>query len=259
MRLVVLLFVLLCGCGVATKHPTVTTSPTPAPAREYALDMVSPEYSEDVATEATTVANTATVAKVSITAEKVAKQKKVKVIIAKKVADTVTDQLHTSTLGFVLPHTANIDETFSAKLLIQPEIEIAEMEKQFTGQGHVVTAKIVISNIATATLISEDFIITPTTPIEQAIAQTQATIWEWDLRAKSVGKHHIKLSVDAVITIDNKSTQYHLQTFEQDVTITITKQQQLTSWIKQYGQWLWTTLLLPLIMFVWKRFAKQNS
>jgi hypothetical protein len=250
-----LIFVLLCGCSACSIKESANDS-NMGGAPEVVMSMATPPAPAPapyIIEERQKAEVFAAVEEKLVAPSK--KHKKAKMRSVKKVADAVTSQLHMATLSFLVADTANIRDVITAQLLIQPTISEEELDKQFAGH---VTTKIVVSNIATATLTSDDFAIKAITPVEQAIAETQATVWNWDLHANSAGQKHVKLSVDAVITIDNKSTQYHLRTFEQDVTITITQKQQFMAWIKQYGQWFWSTLLLPLIAFLWKRYNKTK-
>jgi hypothetical protein len=171
--------------------------------------------------------------------------------------DSILDQLHESTIAFNVPESVNVAEKFRIQVILDPKKQVGEVNiKQ---KGIVVSSKIQVSKIITVKLIAPSFTVVTLSTEEQALAESAPTIWEWDLTPTKPGKQEVKITVDALVQVDDMSANRHITTFDQTVMIDITKQQVIVGWAKQYGQWLWSTILLPIFVFVWKRFIAKKA
>lgn len=171
--------------------------------------------------------------------------------------DKVTSQLYTSSIAFTAPEKANIKEDITIQLLIDPSKELKDLERSLTEAGKKTSAQIRISQIMVATLTAPDFEVQKVTPEEQAVARTDRTEWLWTLTPKSTGRNEIKLSITAVVNLDGKDYKYHIKTYEKIIVIEIKAQQQIAEWLAAYWQWMFTTLILPFGMWIYKRYNKE--
>lgn len=175
------------------------------------------------------------------------------------IEDPVISQLYKASLAFVVPSTANINDTLNAQLLIDPSKEVEELAKQLTNKGTTIKQEIRVSKKIIAKLTAADFDLKDVTPNEQALSSTEPTEWLWELRPKSVGNHEIKLTVVAVIKVDNESSEHHIKTFDKVIKVTITPPQVILGWLSKYWQWLISTLIIPMAIFVYKtKFKKKD-
>lgn len=171
--------------------------------------------------------------------------------------DNVTSQLYSASMAFSVPEKANIKEDITIQLMIDPSKELKELEKSLSEPGRKSSASVKVSQVVIATLTAPDFDVQNVTPEEQAIAQTQRTEWLWTLTPKSIGKNEVKLSITAVVKLDGKDYKYHIKTYEKTILIEIKPQQRLEEWIAKYWQWLFSTLILPLGLWLYKRQKKE--
>ena len=170
--------------------------------------------------------------------------------------DTVIDQLYTASMAFSAPEKANIKENITIQLFIDPSKEVKELENSLTQPGVRRGAEIKISKVIIASLSAPDFIIEKVTPEEQAVAQTAPTEWLWTLTPKSTGKNEVKLTITAIVKVDGKEYKYHIKTYEKTMVIVVEPQQVIYDWLAKYWQWLFSTLLLPLGLWLYKRNKK---
>lgn len=171
--------------------------------------------------------------------------------------DTVTSQLYSASMAFSVPETANIAEDITVQLLLDPSKELKELEDNLTVPGNKTSKKVQISKIVVAKLTAPDFVVDNVTPDEQAVAQTAPTEWLWKLTPKSKGKHSVDLTITAVVKIDGKETKHHIKTYEKQIIIEVLPQQLLGDLFNKYWQWLFSTLVLPLGLWLYKRHKKE--
>lgn len=170
----------------------------------------------------------------------------------------VTKQLFSASLAFVIPTTANIDDVIKAQLLINPIKVADELVKDLSKKGTVTQDSVRVSRIVKAAIVAPEFDVVAITEAEQALAETESTEWLWALTAKSAGAHDVTLSVTALITVDGRQTKHHLKTFEKVITIDVTPNQIVLSWLEHHWQWLISTLLIPFGVWLYrKKFQSQ--
>lgn len=171
--------------------------------------------------------------------------------------DEVAKQLFTASMAFTAPDNANIKETVKAQLLINPTADLDALEKQLSVKGNKSSQRIKVSKIIIANISAPNFEVDNVTPEEQAITQDDTTEWLWNLTPKSTGLHTVDLSVTAVVKVDNDSTTHHIRTFTKSVKIEITPKQVMSNWFDKYWQWSFTTLILPLVLWYYKKKKKD--
>jgi hypothetical protein len=178
-------------------------------------------------------------------------------VVRHTATDNILDQLHAATIAFNVPENVNVADKFRIQVIIDPAKQVGEVT--VSQKGTVISSKIQVSKIVTVKLIAPSFTVVNLSSEEQAVADTAPTIWEWDVTPTKPGKQEVKITVDALVKVDDISANRHITTFDQSVFIDITKQQVLFGWLKQYGQWLWSTILLPVFVFVWKRYIAKKA
>lgn len=178
-------------------------------------------------------------------------------LATKKPADTVSKQLFSANLAFAVRDRANIDDDIKAQLLINPGRELADLEKDLTVRGNKTSKKIQVSRVVRATLTAPDFQVTNITDEEQVLADTESTEWLWVLKPKTSGTHEINLSVTAVVKVDGRESKHHLKTFDKTIVVEITKQQVVENWFEENWKWVISTLIIPLLIFLFKERVKK--
>jgi len=168
--------------------------------------------------------------------------------------DVVLAQLSGAAMILEAPASANVQDVIHVRLIIDPSKSTAQL---VTMSNTAVVAKTIrISKIVEAKLVATGFDIVSMSSTRQAISQTELTTWQWDLSGASPGSHLIYLTINAVVTVDDTKVERTINTLDTSILIEITNSQQLTALIQQYWQWIWSTLLLPIIVWLWKRYKR---
>ena len=260
MRLLPCIFIitLLAGCS---QLPVIRQAPPPAViVPDIDIDEILRQSTNagvglSMATERASSSAVAEIASVPTLINKVAKQlniapKSVGATV-EQTADVISSQLKSATLTFEAPTTANVDDIVHAILRIDPSVIAASTTARSSTR-----AVIQVSKILSVTLLAPDFKVLALAPDRQALSETEITEWKWDLSGAPPGKHDIHLSINAIVMVDNDRAERSIKTFESTITVEITPQQWLLAVLKEHMQWIWSTLLLPAGMWLWKRFKK---
>lgn len=171
-----------------------------------------------------------------------------------KIADDIITQLEPANMVFsVDPKHGNIAEQISVSVLIDMTQSLEDL-KQAAGASEVVSAaQIRVSKVMIARVVAPNFTVVPITPEEQPISQSEVTRWDWQLIPTSTGRHEIHITINAEVSVDGATKVRNIETFHETVEIEVTIWQVVKGWISKYWQWSFSTLLLPLGIWLWKR------
>jgi len=153
-------------------------------------------------------------------------------------------------MTFDVPTLANVEDTLHIKLSIDPTVLVEQ--STITATKNQTKAVIKVSKVLSVDLLAPDFTVLALTPQRQALSETEITEWKWDLSKSKPGKHDIHLSINAIVNVDNDRAERSIKTFESVVTVEITPQQWIVAMIKEHIQWIWSTLILPVLLFGWR-------
>lgn len=168
--------------------------------------------------------------------------------------DEIEAQLTSAAMQFTVPKTVNINDPIHISLAIDPTTSARQL---VISAPSVIVADIKISKIVEAQLLASDFTVIAISPVRQAMSTVEPTIWEWRLTGAKPGSHDIHLSINAIVSIDHDRAEKTVKTFEETVKVEITTRQWLLELVKQYWQWVWSTLLLPAGVWLWKKWKAK--
>lgn len=175
-----------------------------------------------------------------------------------KRVDSLLEQLvHQAGLAFSAPRSANISDKIEAQLILSLNETSEQVAKRLSVEGEVVRADIKTSRVVVATLVAPEFEITKSGDQEQVLIDGKPAVWDWVLVPKSVGVHKIIVNVGAKVEVNGKEKTSHIDTFKHEMDIEITRMQLIQQFCKEYWQWLWSVLLAPLGLFLWKKWRRD--
>lgn len=169
----------------------------------------------------------------------------------------LSQRLMNAGMAFSVTNKANIDEKIQAQLLIDPNQNAEQLSTQLSVKGITIKQPIKITEVVKATITAPSFVVTEITDESQILADVGPTDWRWELKPTKAGTHEVKLTVSAIVNKENKDRPYTLKTFERTVTVEITKEQIVIDWFKENYKWVITSLLIPLIGFIFKEKIKK--
>lgn len=170
--------------------------------------------------------------------------------------DKVLSSLRIGDLAFSTPESMGLNETASVVLLLSLQDEADKLAAALE-DGHVETAEgIKISSEMEAVLVGEGFKITPVAPTKQVVSSFNTTRWVWKLTPKAKGTQELHLSLNARVQVEGKDSPYVVQTFTKRIQVEVTLVGTVKTFLVENWQWLWTTILLPLLLWYFKRRKK---
>lgn len=170
--------------------------------------------------------------------------------------DSILDQMFNVDISFVIPVEANIEDSVRAELIITPEAINATLNHTVDGMRQEAT--ILVTQVVRADLRTDDFDVTAITSTEQVLLKTESTQWLWKLRPLHPGDAEVVLTVTAIVKTDFGNSQRQMKAFEKTIDINITKRQIVMSFIEDNWQWLWSTLFVPVVLLLYRRFKKKD-
>lgn len=171
-----------------------------------------------------------------------------------KIADDIIAQLEPANMVFsVDPKRSNISDQIAVSVLVDLTQSLEDLKKSAGNSEIVSAAQIRVSKVMIARVVAPNFTVVPITPEEQPISQSETTRWDWQLIPTKTGRHEIHITINAEVTVDGATKVRNIETFRETVEIEITTWQVVKGWISKYWQWSFSTLLLPLGIWLWKR------
>jgi len=172
--------------------------------------------------------------------------------------DDIANQLRTANMSFSVPDKANINDSVRIELLINLQKELQNLEKDLTESGKIYSNQVLVSKILIANITAPAFEVKNITPERQILSSSQNTSWLWTLKPLTAGKHKIDIGITALIKLNGEESEHHIKTLKKTVDIEITTTQIAYQWLLKYWQWISTTILIPLIIWIYKN-RKQSK
>ncbi len=155
-----------------------------------------------------------------------------------------------SSIAYNAPTSMKLDGSATIQLLLNPVETPAQLGKQVTEGGQVVTATIDITPFMKAELLSVDpaaFAIQPMLddPI-QPIGTTTVTQWEWTVTARKAGPQKLTMVISRLVRAQGQDYWTIIETYKSDVNVEVT----MTQWLASLD-WKWivgivvTALVIP--------------
>ena len=123
----------------------------------------------------------------------------------------------------------------------------------------VVAATVEVSPRMQAKLEGFGFDVTNTSPEIQAVFQDTTTTWTWQIRPKQTGTLELFVSLNALVSVMEENTPYVVESYNKEVTVTVTVGQQIIYFSKNNWQWLWAVIVGPLLLLGWRNFNKTRQ
>lgn len=173
------------------------------------------------------------------------------------------EQLKSASMAFNVDNKFNVEETGKAKVIIDFSKKVEELKKDLerSGKAGSITggATVQVSKVVIANIVAPGLTVTPITPNEQVVLESEPTTWMWDLKADKPGTYSVRITLTASIIIDGRATNKFLRVHEETVTIEITPRQRVMEVVTKNWQWAFSSLLVPLGVWLWKRRKRRST
>ena len=163
-------------------------------------------------------------------------------------------ELEQSSIAFSTPTTMDEDATSDVLLWLDPKATLSSLEDELrasVGQGQRIEGATGVkwAPRTRATLSSPGFDITPQQTIEYALSAEKRTEWTWQIHPKDSGTQTLHLAIEAILESEGKDSYRSIKTFDRDIDVKVSP----STFVKDNWQWLIATLVLPFVIWTWKR------
>lgn len=179
----------------------------------------------------------------------------------KAAAETINlnalSDLQKVSMAFSIDNKFNVAEEGKMKVVIDPTKTVDSIKSDLRKENYTSSvggSEVNVSKIVVAKAIATGGLsVIPITPEEQVISTNTQTEWIWNLRASEPGIYEVKLTLTAIVSVDGQKTQKFLKVFEETITIEITLKQRIIDLVNKYWQWIFSTLIIPLAVWIWNQ------
>lgn len=133
----------------------------------------------------------------------------------------------------------------------------AELPEEDQGTAKTATGVRVAPRME-ATLTGAGFQVEALTPVEQAVSRVTQTKWSWAVIPTEPGKQYLHLALSARIEVEGKDVPFVVRTFERQIEVKVTIEQEVSAFIGAHWQWLWSTLLVPMAVWWWGQRGRKK-
>lgn len=143
----------------------------------------------------------------------------------------------TASFSYTVPRTIEWHDTATIELLINALLPPAELARQITEDGEIVTGTIEIVPLMKAELVPQDDGLSigaldsdPT----QIISASQTAKWTWFVKAEEAGAHQLTIVIYRLIKFDGRDQWIEVETYKATIDVEVT----LSSWLESLD-WKW--------------------
>jgi hypothetical protein len=172
--------------------------------------------------------------------------------------DRVLQKLEFGNIAFNVPQTMRLRDTAVIELLLSVATPTDELKRMIEAAGEKEGARIRVSERMEARLSGPNFAITAITPELQAVSRHDITQWKWEVKPSRDGHQYLHLTLSALLSVDAASTPRALRTFDKMIEVEVSWPQQVGSFFEQNWQWLWATVCVPIVGWLWKKKKGAN-
>lgn len=206
-----------------------------------------------------------------INVDKVIKEKRgnQNVKIEDKTTNEVSEHHEVGTMAYSIPDGMTVGKTYPVKLRISRDgnkIQLVEGDRNITIYDSTIKSKVIIESIRVESIMSaqligdsDKFQITSLSTELQNIEKHGYTEWEWKIKPLKGGQSYLKLIVKVRVKEDGQEFYKDITVFDKNVDVKSNIGFTLGNFIKQYWQWLITTIFIPLIVWWWKNRKSEKK
>ena len=180
-------------------------------------------------------------------------------------AEIVKQRINALGAGKILfnpPAEMKVDKRVRVVARIAPDMA-TDLTHDLQGPGSPIIETIKVSPFMKVSLQGDNFHIDSYSDEEQPLVETsdrKFAQWQWDVTPSKSGTQLLVLSAKAVIKIpNNPDVYYDYPVLERQIHVKINPGYSIASFMKQYWQWLATTIIIPLIIWLYNRRRKGQE
>lgn len=175
--------------------------------------------------------------------------------------DNLLDKLEDGVIAFNAPSKINFKDSFQIQLLLTITETVEKLKKYIAEEGKKIVVSIRVSDLMEARLTGYMFQIAAITSEIPAVSKNQKTEWKWEIHPKKEGTHSLHLTLTALFDLNGNLARRTIRTFDENIEVYVTKTQKFTNFFKNNWKWLWASILVPIVGWIWrsKRTVKKAN
>jgi hypothetical protein len=172
--------------------------------------------------------------------------------------DDLLAELKSASAAFNSPASMNLGDATEVELLVSRDLSVAELQTELEG-GDLGGEQVRVSETMEAQLAGVGFAIQQITPAVQLVGGGGTTRWKWAVEAEESGRQRLHLTLSAIVDRNGRDRQYTIRTFARTLDVDVTLQDRLNGFFGDNWQWLWATLLVPLVGWLLQRHRHRKT
>ena len=172
--------------------------------------------------------------------------------------DKALKSLVLGNIAFNAPEEIQWNNTAVIELLLSLSFSVDELKDKIHEAGEREGAKIRVADKMSAVLMSSGFEIIKLTPETQAISFEEITDWKWEITPIKPGEQTLYLTISAILFVNGERTPRKIESYRKKIYIKVTFIQKLGFFIKDKWDWLWGVILVPLIIWIWRKWKGKK-
>jgi hypothetical protein len=172
------------------------------------------------------------------------------------------DALPLGSIAFNVPTMMTLNRSDDVRLLLSPSMSVEQLQKllleQLSRETKVEGIEVRIAPRMEARLSGTNFSILALTPEVQPVTWKEPTEWGWEVSPTEAGSQALHLTLTAILQIEGKDSTRAIRTFDRDIRVEVTWPQHISRFAAENWQWLWTTVAVPIALWVWGKRRKMQ-
>ncbi len=173
--------------------------------------------------------------------------------------DRMLSSLAAGNIAFNTPTSIPLGESQVIHLVLSTRETVENLKTLVEAEGPKTGAQIRVGSEMEARLTGKGFKIQAITPETQAVNSVETTEWKCEVEPTEGGRQRLHLTMSAVLTIDGHQVPRSIKTFERIIEVRVTRARQISDFIGNNWQWLWATILVPIVGWLYQRRSTGRS
>ncbi len=181
----------------------------------------------------------------------------------------LTENITPGTMAYSVPEQMKVGNTYNIKLRISKDnnkIQLINGDRDITISDTSIKSIVTIESIRvepimSAQLVSDEksFEIKSLSTEVQNIEESGYTEWQWLIKPLKGGENFLKLVVKVRVKEDGQEFYKDITVFDKKIPVKSNTIFTVKSFLSQYWQWIMTTIIIPLIIWFYKKRSEDKK
>ncbi len=181
----------------------------------------------------------------------------------------LTENITPGTMAYSVPEEMKVGNTYNIKLRISKDnnkIQLINGDRDITISDTSIKSIVTIESIRVEPIMSsqlvsdeKSFEIKSLSTEVQNIEESGYTEWQWLIKPLKGGENFLKLVVKVRVKEDGQEFYKDITVFDKKIPVKSNTIFTVKSFLSQYWQWIMTTIIIPLIIWFYKKRSEDKK